>query len=47
MVMFYNVKQFVPNPPFLYPLKASEKFTVFWCFQELEKSVLKKNGLNS
>ena len=29
MVMFYNVKQFVPNPPFLYPLKASEKFTVF------------------
>ena len=25
--------KFVPNITFLYPLKASENLTVFWCFQ--------------
>ena len=28
---------FVPNAPFIYPLKASENLTVFCCFQEVEK----------
>ena len=28
---------FVPNVPFLYPLKTSNNFTVFWCFQGVEK----------
>ena len=28
---------FVPNLPFLYPLKTSEYLTVFWCFQGVEK----------
>ena len=28
---------FVPCAPFLYPLKASENLTVFWCFQGVEK----------
>ena len=28
---------FVPNATFLYPLKASESLTVFWCFQGAEK----------
>ena len=28
---------FVLNAPFLYPLKASEKRKVFWCFQGVEK----------
>ena len=23
---------FIPNAPFLYPLKTSEKLKVFWCF---------------
>ena len=36
-----NLKQpfnaFVPNAPFLYPLKISENLTVFWCFQGVEK----------
>ena len=28
---------FVPNAPFLYPLKTSENRDVFWCFQGVEK----------
>ena len=31
---------FVPNAPFLYPLKTSENLTVFRCFQELEKGYI-------
>ena len=31
---------FVPNVPFLYPLKTSEKLTVFWCFQGVEKGCI-------
>ena len=31
---------FVPNAPFLYPLKTSENHTVFWCFQWLEKGCI-------
>ena len=28
---------FVPNAPFLYPLKTSEIRKVFWCFHGVEK----------
>ena len=31
---------FVFNAPFLYPLKTSEKRTVFWCFQGVEKGCI-------
>ena len=31
---------FVPNAPFLYSLKKSENFTVFWCFQGLGKGCI-------
>ena len=31
-----KVNPFVPNAPFLYPLKISENLTVFWCFQRVE-----------
>ena len=31
---------FVPNAPFLYPLKTSEHGKVFWCFQGVEKGYI-------
>ena len=31
------INPFVPNAPFLYPLKTSENCRVFWCFQLIEK----------
>ena len=31
---------FVPNAPFLYPLKTSENLTVFSCFQGIEKGCI-------
>ena len=41
--LYFNT--FVPNAPFLYPLKTSENLTVLWCFQGAEKSALGTNGL--
>ena len=35
---------FVPNAPFLYPLKTSENRKVFWCFQAAEKGCTGSNG---
>ena len=39
-----NLKQpfnaFVPNAPFLYPLKISENLTVFWYFQGVGKGCI-------
>ena len=32
---------FVPNAPFLYPLKTLENRKVFWCFQGVEKGCMK------
>ena len=32
----YLFNSFLPNAPFIYPLKTSENLTVFWCFQEVE-----------
>ena len=35
--IFLLINPFVPNAPFLYPLKTSENGKAFWCFQEIEK----------
>ena len=35
-----TVNPFVPNAPFLYPLKTSESLTVFWCFQGVGKGCI-------
>ena len=32
---------FIPNAPFLYPLKTSENRKVFWCFQGVEKGYIR------
>ena len=37
---------FVPNAPFLYPLKALENFTAFWYFQGLEKGCIGNEWVN-
>ena len=47
------VNPFVPNAPFLYPLKTSENRKFFWCFNRkvfcffsgVKKGVLGTNGL--
>ena len=31
------INPFVPNASFLYPLKTTENYKVFWCFQWVEK----------
>ena len=36
------INPFVPNAPFLYPLKTSENRKVFWCFQGVEKGCIGK-----
>ena len=38
---------FIPNAPILYSLKASEIFTVFWCFQGVEKGCIGNKWVNS
>ena len=37
---------FVPNAPFLYPLKTSENLKVFWCFQGVEKGCIGNKWVN-
>ena len=44
---FIVFNPFVPNAPFLYPLKTSENRAVSWCFQVVEKGALGTNGLIS
>ena len=34
------VNPFVPNAPFLYPLKTPENRKVFWCFQGVDKGCI-------
>ena len=34
------INPFFPNAPFLYLQKTSENFTVFWCFQGVEKGCI-------
>ena len=36
-IFFHLLTHYFLNAPFLYPLKASENLTVFWCFQWVEK----------
>ena len=43
----YSVNPFVPNAPFLYPLKTSENCKVFWCFQGLEKGYIGNEWVNN
>ena len=43
---YWNVNTFVPNAPFLYPLKTSENFTVFCCFQGVEKRCIENKWVN-
>ena len=46
--LFYalNINPFVPNAPFLYPLKTSENRKIFWCIQGIEKECLEKKWVN-
>ena len=37
---------FVPNAPFLYPVKTSENLTVSWCFQGVEKECVGNEWVN-
>ena len=41
-----QLNPFVPNAPFLYPLKTSENLTVFLCFQELQKECIGDKCVN-
>ena len=35
-----SLNTFVPNAPFLYPLKTIESLMVFWCFQGMAKGCI-------
>ena len=41
-----RLNSFIPNAPFLYPLKTSEKWKVFYCFQGVEKWCIGKKWVN-
>ena len=43
--IFFNL--FVPNAPFLYPLKTSENSKIFWCFQGEEKGWIGNKWVNT
>ena len=38
--MNFSISPFIPNAPFLYPLKTSENLKVFWWFQGVEKGCI-------
>ena len=40
--LLHYINPLVPNVPFLYPLKTSENFTVFWCFMGVKKEYIGK-----
>ena len=40
--VWIKLNPFVPNAPFLCPLKTSENRNVFWCFQGVEKECIGK-----
>ena len=40
VTIFHQLNPFLPNTPFLYPLKTSENRKVFWCFQEVGKACI-------
>ena len=41
-----SLNPFVPNAPFLYPLKKSENRMIFWCFQGAEEGCIKNKRVN-
>ena len=41
-----HLNPFLPNTPFLYPLKTSENRMVFWCFQGVEKRCIGNEWVN-
>ena len=41
------INPFVPNIPFLYPLKISENHKVFWCFQGIQKGCIGNKWVKS
>ena len=48
-MLFYEtflLNPFVPNAPFVYPLKTSENSKVFWCFQGVEKGYIGNEWVN-
>ena len=40
------LNRFVPNTPFLYPLKTSENLKVVWCFQGVQKGCIGNKWVN-
>ena len=42
LIIYFTLNPFVPNALFLYPLKTSENYAVFWCFQGVRKGALEK-----
>ena len=42
-----GVNPFVPNAPFVYPLKTSKKHKVFWCFQGVDKEYIGNEWVNN
>ena len=42
----FFINPFVPHATFLYPLKASEKLTIFWFFPGVEKRCVWKEWVN-
>ena len=46
MCVHYPFNPFVPNAPFLYPMKTSENGKVFRCLQGLEKGQTGKKWIN-
>ena len=46
IVVILPINPFVPNAPFLYPLKTSENCNVFWCFQGIEKGCVGNKWVN-
>ena len=45
--IFLNaINPFIPNAPFLYPLKTSENHKVFWCFQGAKKGCIGNEWVN-
>ena len=44
--LYRAINPFVPNAPFLYPLKISDNLTVFWCFQGVQKEYIGNKWVN-
>ena len=41
-----SINPFVPNAPFLYPVKTLENLTVFWCFQGVQEGCIGNEWVN-